>query len=222
MLLCPQGQLSQKGWQDTSNVTQSPERGLCACGWPPCSQPIWSWGLRDPVRENNLALQVLSSECSLFLQQILSLCNAFEVCRMGQVMQSLLISTVQREWPALKSPGNALVSVSSSAFCLLRASGKAWKVLKCCSWLLTLPGRVWGQIFLWMPRDRQGYLLHSGHCQALPWLSFWYMPPIITNTSWSSGRVKRKSDPKNSSFRKQWQWITPGKRHAGNIKRNVI
>lgn len=82
------------------------------------------------VQESSLAVQVLSSECSLFVQQILSLWNAFEVCLMGQVMQSLLISKVQRERPALKSPGNALVSVSSPAFWLLRFSGKAWKALK--------------------------------------------------------------------------------------------
>lgn len=104
MLLCPQGQLPKKGgrtqagWHRAQSKVCLPVGDLRALSSAqrPCQ------GL---VQENNLAVQVLRSECSLFVQQISSLCNAFEACRMGQVMQSLLIRTVQREWPALKSPG---------------------------------------------------------------------------------------------------------------------
>lgn len=73
-----------------------PEQGLCAVGDHPALSSAELGAQRPcqgPVQENSLAVQVLSRECSLFVQQILSLSNAFEVCRMGQVMQSLRIST---------------------------------------------------------------------------------------------------------------------------------
>lgn len=132
------GTASQKGWWDTRGQSK-----VCVLWVTILLSAQLSWGLRDRVRDQCRRTVWL---CKSWAGSAACLYSRFY--HWAMLLKSVewdrwcnLSELAQREWPALKSPGNALVSVSSPAFWLLRFNGKAWKVLKKLLFLAPFPAR---------------------------------------------------------------------------------